>query len=963
MRRVPIHFVDCVCALTVAIAFASSATAQTSKWVTTGVTGRLIYVPDAEGDRILDFSNVGYKGRGSELLPNDIATVRTVSPITGDDTANIQAAINAVSAMPLGANGYRGAVLLTAGDYDIATQLNINTSGVVLRGVGRDTTGTVLHARGATQRTLIQINGTGSQSLTGSVYNMIDKVVPAGANTASTEPTRTARWMSCTPSNSAATSPIFSARRDVRVDRPGTQAWVNAIGMDHPPGNGPAWVPSEFNLDSDRIITRIEGNRVFVDAPLATSFTTQFGGGTLQRYTWTGRIQNVGIENLRAESDFNPAETNGSDFIDEDHAWTFVSTDKSQNVWFRNSLAKYFGYAAALANDESKWFTVDNVINEEPVSIVTGSRRYSFDLDGQMGFVNNVQSDKGRHNFVNNGAAATTGPNVFHNSIATNARDDAGPHRRWSTGTLFDNITTQGERINARNRGNFGTSHGWSGANMVIWNSTASGYYVQNPPTSQNWLIGSIGPIQNDTTFGPQPPGNYDSAGTKVTIGGKQSLYDAQSNDSANIRTFHWTTASGSGNWNDQLAWQEKAKPGVYAVHLRDYMLGDMDNFTNDGAGSVDMPYVDPAWRAMILGSSSNPIAGFDDPNFNRNIAFTVQHQLDAGERVVHGFLALSLKATASDVSTDFIRLFDSAANHLRTFSSLGWTSQINTSAPFVGVIDMGQYLDQLQTGSINVQVNDDTAVDWAIYTAAVATPIVDPTGPAVFLDGGSVRVDSVISPVASLTNGSATAASLAIAATGSLSVNHAYQQATNAKLKIEIAGSAAGQFGRIDIGDDAMLGGTLALDLVNGYMPTAGTEFEIVSAKSLLGTTFATTTLPNLGILLQWQIDYEPGAVIARVLPAVLAGDYNHDGTVDAADYLVWRKTLGTSVSSFGDGADGNRNGTVEEDDYLVWRTHFGQTAGGGSSAGKNPTQVPEPIMVAQLIVLLSFYGRRSRR
>ena len=162
-------------------ALPEGALAVESQWVKTGSTGRLIYVPDAEGDRILDFSNVGYKGRGSALLPNDIPTVLTVSPIVGDDTANIQAAINAVAAMPLQANGYRGAVLLTAGDYDIATKLNINTSGVVLRGVGRETNGTVLHGRGTTQRSLIQITGSGSQSVTGSVYSMIDKVVPAGA--------------------------------------------------------------------------------------------------------------------------------------------------------------------------------------------------------------------------------------------------------------------------------------------------------------------------------------------------------------------------------------------------------------------------------------------------------------------------------------------------------------------------------------------------------------------------------------------------------------------------------------------------------------------------------------------------------------------------------------------------------------------------------------------------------------
>jgi hypothetical protein len=38
-----------------------------------------------------------------------------------------------------------------------------------------------------------------------------------------------------------------------------------------------------------------------------------------------------------------------ADFIDEDHAWTFLSTDRSQNVWFRNSLTKYFGFGALLS--------------------------------------------------------------------------------------------------------------------------------------------------------------------------------------------------------------------------------------------------------------------------------------------------------------------------------------------------------------------------------------------------------------------------------------------------------------------------------------------------------------------------------------------------------------------------------------------------------------------------------------
>jgi hypothetical protein len=63
--------------------------------------------------------------------------------------------------------------------------------------------------------------------------------------------------------------------------------------------------------------------------------------------------------------------------------------------------------------------------------------------------------------------------------------------------------------------------------------------------------------------------------------------------------------------------------------------------------------------------------------------------------------------------------------------------------------------------------------------------------------------------------------------------------------------------------------------------------------------------------------------------------GDYNRDGTVDAADYLVWRKTLGATVANYS-GADGSGNGTVGPEDYDIWRANFGNVlpsdAGSGS-------------------------------
>lgn len=62
--------------------------------------------------------------------------------------------------------------------------------------------------------------------------------------------------------------------------------------------------------------------------------------------------------------------------------------------------------------------------------------------------------------------------------------------------------------------------------------------------------------------------------------------------------------------------------------------------------------------------------------------------------------------------------------------------------------------------------------------------------------------------------------------------------------------------------------------------------------------------------------------------------GDYNHNGTVDAADYIVWRKTLGTSVAPPFVGADGDGNGTIKQGDLNVWRSNFGQPLGSGTGA-----------------------------
>jgi hypothetical protein len=89
------------------------------------------------------------------------------------------------------------------------------------------------------------------------------------------------------------------------------------------------------------------------------------------------------------------------------------------------------------------------------------------------------------------------------------------------------------------------------------------------------------------------------------------------------------------------------------------------------------------------------------------------------------------------------------------------------------------------------------------------------------------------------------------------------------------------------------------------------------------------------------------------------LSGDYNRDGRVDTADYVIWRKTNGSE--GIGLAADGSGNGTVNETDYQVWRENFALTVG---AAGASATAVPEPCGSSLVAVALcrAFVARSCR-
>jgi hypothetical protein len=89
------------------------------------------------------------------------------------------------------------------------------------------------------------------------------------------------------------------------------------------------------------------------------------------------------------------------------------------------------------------------------------------------------------------------------------------------------------------------------------------------------------------------------------------------------------------------------------------------------------------------------------------------------------------------------------------------------------------------------------------------------------------------------------------------------------------------------------------------------------------------------------------------------LDGDYNGDGVVDAADYVVWRENLGTSNPLPNDAI----GGVIGQAQYDQWRANFGATLSGGGSgtAIGARTNVPEPSSIFLALFLATFCLRRD--
>jgi hypothetical protein len=181
----------------------------------------------------------------------------------------------------------------------------------------------------------------------------------------------------------------------------------------------------------------------------------------------------------------------------------------------------------------------------------------------------------------------------------------------------------------------------------------------------------------------------------------------------------------------------------------------------------------------------------------------------------------------------------------------------------------------------------------------------------------------------------------------------------TNASgtLRMELAGTADGQYDKIAVTGALHAGGILDIDLLGAFTPAAGDAFNLFDFTSSSGG--FQLMLPALPAGLNWNSSNLLNTGVLFVTSALGPNaDFNGDNLVDGADLLVWQRGVGLTGQSTNANGDADRNGTINAADLTVLRTQFGTNP----NALPVSSPAPEPSSALLLVVASALVARRAR-
>jgi hypothetical protein len=540
----------------------------------------------------------------------------------------------------------------------------------------------------------------------------------------------------------------------VQIFRKQTAAWTSAIGLTTD------WPLGTADVKYERTIVRIEPRdddpltyRVFFDQPLTNAFETMYDGEqTLVDGRWytqhtihkfdapPTRARDVGLHKMRIVgvqnncSESTNACESSQDAIRVEWAEDFWIKDVTVQSFWRygvHLVGSTYGSSGVTHTDASRYGTVELTrVAHWGNGPTGGSRRYGFNVGGELNLITTAEVVDGRHDFLVGG-----GPNVFLQCTSTTTLNHIATHKDWSHGGLFEGIVVNSPQaepeagfIVARHVKDTSPNslHGWTGANIVTWNSTAAGYKYFNPPTAQSWLIGSSGTYTPPVTSLGESNAHFDfyqaaEHGTAV------SLHEVSAGGASLYRT---------ANYLDR---------GVSNLEHRTYYLGDADNFSAQ-LSAGDPTFVNPDFAAWVSGPAPamnwGAVRGMDyTSSGTKTIPFTIRYALGSSESVLHAYLAFRIMRSsgsvndaitvASDLDGDFS---NDAITYLLTGLSEDLTGPkfpgeafLPANSPVVRVLDLAPLLEPMNEtvdgkGELNVNFKERIRVDWAALTLIVSS-------------------------------------------------------------------------------------------------------------------------------------------------------------------------------------------------------------------------------------------------
>lgn len=409
-----------------------------------------------EGRRMgqdIDFSYCGYQ-YSEQAVPT--LPVKAVVPVhKGDMSADIQAAIDYVSALPADENGWRGAVLLEKGEYRLDKSLSILASGVVLRGSGMDDaqTGTLLKSE---QEIALVCIGKEETAATFGAFKDVQGKLPVG------------------------TSQIEVLKHGCKV---GDEICIRQKALlvpvtDGRPGSKGTRVESPVVWR--RWVTAVQGNMLTLDAPLTFSLPQDGRSAEMCRVTKSVYMEETGVENLCMES-----------------AGKAITVCQLHNGWIRRVQFDTDDNGIELAASVSN-MTVEDCLSQN-------RSKTAFLLAGSRCLLQRLQVRHGQQSF--RVAQGTEGPNAWvqcwsidpvswsglEGPVLEAGHPTTGCNLDLSSGVLFDICSVHRQALRLDNPNPANPFESCCGTNCTFWNSQAAILSCTKPDWDNNYAYGAWG--------------------------------------------------------------------------------------------------------------------------------------------------------------------------------------------------------------------------------------------------------------------------------------------------------------------------------------------------------------------------------------------------------------------------------------------------------------------------------------